>query len=105
MIVALFAVISVISEKYHTYMLNINYLLRIRICVSYLHKTEEEAKSSEWIKRMDLDSLLTCQATYTLPQTQNLEIPCSAAAYPWRHQKLRVFEFLLTETYTILTIC
>lgn len=68
-------------------------------------KTEEEVKSSEWIKRIDLDSLLTRQAKYMLPQTQNLEIPGSAAAYPWRHQKLRVFKFLLTEPYTILTTC
>ena len=34
-------------------------------------KTEEEVKSSEWIKKMDLDSLLTRQAKYMLPQTQN----------------------------------
>lgn len=66
-------------------------------------KMEEEVESSEWIKKMDLDSLLICQDKCMLPQTQNLETIWSAAAYTFRHQKPRVFEFLLTETYLMLS--
>lgn len=100
MIVALF---DVISEKYDTYMLNIDYLLKFSVLLTCMLKMEEEVKSSERINKIDPDILLIGQAKCMLPQTQNLEIICSAAAYPWRHQKPGVFEFLLTETYSMLS--